>query len=175
MTPIAGVDVADQHDARQLRRKMGGPSTEVLQGWLALGDRLWVMRHGATLFAAGLDADDARDLYRRLGAHAGDLSRLIDAGRMADIDCAYLHLWAASGILQAQVRERRRPPNYTAWVVVARRFIAACDGAQDEASAAAAAGVSLDEVVHLRAAGPLDVDGLRMLAGLREGPELFHE
>lgn len=155
-----------------LARQMPGASEEEVQGWLGVEPRSWVVRHAPTLHQAGLRVSDAVDLYQRLGPGVAEsLSNLVFAGRMADIDLRYVHLWAASGLLRPASTGNRpgrpSPPNFTRWVTQARRFITACGGDQHMAAAAAAAGLSVQETTQMHAAGELQVEALGTLAALR--------
>lgn len=163
--------VVDMSPAAVLGRRLPGLSAEELDDWLAVEPRAWVVEHGPTLRAAGLSAKDAADLHRRLGVDgASHLSSLVNAGRLADIDIAWIHLWAASGVLRAEFSGRAgRNVSYTAWVRQARLFIAACSGDQRLAAHAAGAGLSLEEMVRLRDAGELELDSLAMLAAFNDG------
>lgn len=171
MFSTSGNTGEDQSRAR-LRRGMPGVSSADLELWLAVEPRAWIVKHGPTLYAAGLSSEDATDLYRRLGPTvASMLSSLIDAGRMADIDIRYIHLWAASGLLKPEVpqtRGRGAVPRFTRWVSEARKYIMVCGGDQHMAALSAAAGLSLEETVTMRDAGELEVGALEMLSAFRE-------
>lgn len=169
---------AAERDESVLRRKMPGIDDEELTGWLRLEPRMWMLRHGPTLYAAGLSADDAGDLYARLGDQVAQmLSQLIDAGRMADLNIRFIHLWAASGLLKPELPTGRRgrtgPPKFTRWVSEARRYIVICEGDQHLAALAAAAGLSVEETEVMRTRGELNHGALETLAALRnftDGP-----
>lgn len=161
-------------DRGRLRRGFGGDTDDEIDQWLALEPRAWVLTHGPALHAAGLSADDARALHRRLGAtDAEHLGHMIVAGRLASLDIAHIHLWAASGLLASPTggaRKRRSPDDYTRWVKQARQFITACGGDERLGAAVAAAGYSVDDARTAFEAGKLDVDGLLTVVALREGP-----
>ena len=161
-------------DRGKLRRGFGGGDDAELDQWLALDARAWVLTHGPALHAAGLSADDAKALYRRLGASdAEHLGHMIVAGRLASLDIAHIHLWAASGLLTSPTgghRRRRSPDDYTRWVKQARQFIIACGGDEQLAAAVAAAGYSVEEASTAFEAGKLNLDGLLTVVALREGP-----
>lgn len=164
----------DERERLRLSRNMPGATADDIDAWLAFEPRSWVLRHGPALHAAGLDASDTTDLYRRLGATTATLvSRLIDAGRMADIDIRFIHLWAASGLMAPTVEPGTRPgtirtERFTRWVAQARRYITACGGDQHLAALTAAAGLSVEETVTMHAAGDLDAGSLEVMAALRE-------
>lgn len=174
--PATGRDPSStpvDRDRGKLRRRFGGAPDEVLDAWLALDQRAWVLVHGPDLWAAGLSADDAAALFRRLGAvDAQHLGHMIVAGRLAGLDIANIHLWAASGLLASPVsggpRRRRSPGDYTRWVSQARRYIAACAGEERLAAAVAAAGFNVDDAHSAYAAGKLELDGLLAVVALRE-------
>lgn len=166
---------ADEDRARALlQRRMRGAGPEEIAAWLALEPRAWVMRHGSSLYQAGLSAQDAADLYRRLGPQvAQSLARLIDQGRMADIDIRHVHFWAASGLLKptysAHSTGRRGEPNFTRWITKAREYIKACGGDQRLAALAAAAGLSVTETARGYRSDELRAETLEILVGLRQG------
>lgn len=161
-------------DRSRLRRGFGGASDSEIDQWLALAARRWVLTHGPALHAAGLSAKDAQALHRRLGeADAEHLGHMIVAGRLASLDIAHIHLWAASGLLASPtggLRRRRSPDDYTRWVKEARKFIKVCGGHEQLAAAVAAAGFSVEEAATAYEAGKLDLDGLLTVVALREGP-----
>jgi hypothetical protein len=169
-----------------LTRKMVHPAPDEVEAWLEVAGwsaesgpedqalARWVEKFGPALQAAGLTAEDAGKLYLRLGPQvAASLSRLIDQGRMADLNIRYVHLWAASGLLKPSVTPGSRPGrrgtvSFTTWINEARRYITACGGDQHLAAAAAAAGFSVEETALNYAAGDLDVKALEMLTALRD-------
>lgn len=159
---------------KRLRRHMVGIGEEELDDWLAFDPRPWALTHGPALRAAGLTPKDATALYRRLGPQGAlSLSAMIDAGRMADIDIAHIHLWAASGLLKPSVTHNGRPGRirtvkFTEWVTQARRFTRACGGNEQLAAACAAAGFSVDEAHSAYAVGSLELDGLLTIVALRD-------
>lgn len=159
-------------DRGKLRRRFGNPSEDVLDDWLALEQRAWVLEHGPDLWAAGLSARDAEALYRRLGAvDAQHLGHMIVAGRLAGLTISHIHLWAASGLLVSPPggpRRRRSPTDYTRWVTQARRYIIACGGDERLAAATAAAGFSVEDAHSAFEAQKLDLDGLLAVVALRE-------
>lgn len=163
----------DRHRSR-LRRGFGGGTDTEIDDWLALEPRAWVLTHGPALYAGGLTAADAHALYRRLGASdAEHLGHMIVAGRLASLNIAHIHLWAASGLLASPTggyRRRRSPTDYTRWVTQARKFITACGGEEELAAACAAAGFSVEEAQSAYQAGKLVLDGLLAVVALREGP-----
>jgi hypothetical protein len=163
---------SDDRARTTLRRGMPGVSSVDLELWLAVEPRAWIVKHGPTLYAAGLTHEDATDLYRRLGPTvASMLSSLVDAGRMADIDIRYVHLWAASGLLKPEVpqtRGRGAVPRFTRWVSEARKYIKVCGGDQHLAALAAASGLTLPETETMREAGELEVGALELLSAFRE-------
>lgn len=185
MTRRAGREAAlfetDQQARARLRRALRQPAEEVLDGWMAAEPKVWIRQNAAELHRAGLTAEDAAALHRRLDSTTAQaLVPLINAGRMAALEVRWLHLWAASGLLTAEPepkpgRGTRRSQAragrvvFTAWVAAARRYVHACDGDQHLAAAAAGAGLSPE---HTRAdfeAGKLDISTLEMLAALRDG------
>lgn len=160
-------------DRGKLRRRFGSPPEDVLDDWLALDQRTWVLEHGPDLHAAGLTAQDAAALHRRLGAvDAQHLGHMIVAGRLAGLNIANIHLWAASGLLASPTgggpRRRRSPTDYTRWVSQARRYITVCEGDERLAAAVAAAGFSVEDAHSAYTAQKLDLDGLLAVVALRE-------
>lgn len=166
-------------DRGKLRRRFGSPPEDVLDAWLALDERAWVLAHGPDLWAAGLSADDAQALHRRLGASdAQHLGHMIVAGRLAGLTISNIHLWAASGLLASPAggpRRRRSPTDYTRWVTQARRYIRACDGDERLAAATAAAGFSPEDARSAYTAGKLELDGLLAVVALREAVPGTHD
>lgn len=168
--PIALQDPA----RKRLRRQMVGIGESELDDWLDIDPRPWALAHGPALRAAGLTPKDAIALYRRLGPQGAlSLAAMIDAGRMADIDIAHIHLWAASGLLKPSAGPsgragRGRAMKFTEWVTQARRFTRACGGDEQLAAATAAAGFSVDEAHSAYAAGSLELDGLLTIVALRD-------
>jgi len=170
---VAGLNDSASASAQNtalLARRWGMPAESVGQ-WLTLPMRAWVTANARLLHQAGLSAQQASDLYGRLDdAVRGDIGRLVDAGRMASLDTAYLHWWAQSGLLRADAG--RKPAgrggiaqrSFTGWVTAARRFIAATGGDQRTAALAAAAGLTAAEVAEQRQQGTLDT-----LVALQEG------
>lgn len=149
-------------------------SEDVAQAWLDLNDRAWAISNMKVLHACGLSPEDGKVLYDCLLPEARlHISRLVDAGRMADLDVTYLHWWAAAGLLRpsetpaAATRRSRRAPtiSFTTWATTARRYIAATGGNQQRASMAAAAGLSPEEA----ATSEVTEDVLRTMIALR-GP-----
>lgn len=171
-TGRATASAPGDRDRIRLRRGFGGADDAELDEWLDVEPRTWVLAHGPVLKAAGLSAKDAQALYRRLGAEdAEHLGHMIVAGRMASIDIAHIHLWAASGLLASPTggRSRRRSPtDYTRWVQQARGFVTACDGNEQMAAAVAAAGFSVAEARTAHQAQKLNLDGLLAVVALRE-------
>lgn len=155
---------------QRLRSRIGRTATdETVDAWFEVGPTVWVLRHAGSLTQAGLTAEDAQKLYRRLGPKVSEhVSSLIDAGRYADLDTRHIHLWAASGLLKPEVSSSRARPNVTRWVQQARVFIRACGGDQQLAALAAAAGFSVDETKTMVDDGTADEDSLRMLVALRD-------
>lgn len=154
----------------------------VVEAWLdTCQDRAWATSNMRILHNAGLSPEQGQDLYTRVPAETRQqMARLVDAGRMASLDTAYLHWWAASGLLRAEVsggaptgrgRPGRRNVNFTKWVTEARRYIAATRGDHRLAALAAAAHLSPDETAHrygqLGTDG-LDEDTLMLMIALRE-------
>lgn len=146
-------------------------NVEEAAAWLAAAPAEFVVVHGATLRAAGMDAEAVGYLYPRLApAVAADLARLVDAGRMADVEVRWLHWWARSGLLQSAPSGRRGGRgglSYTTWVTQARLFISACGGDQEMAALAAAAGLNPGEAARKHADGALDREVLRTMAALQ--------
>lgn len=168
------VPTPQERARRTLRRAMRTLSNTELDEWLAVEPHEWALRHAPTLHAAGLTPKDAYDLHRRLGDPvARDLSRMVDAGRMADITIRHIHLWAASGLLKPSEGARAygagaSPMRYTRWVTEARRYITACEGNQSLAAAAAGAHLSVEETATLYSTGQLAMDSLLSMVALRE-------
>lgn len=159
---------------RRLLPHASGPD---LAAWGRVEPRHLALTHAAALFGAGVSPADAEDLFRILDDEVCEnLSALINAGRMADIDTEHILLWAASGLLRPerpedrpstgrrQRRSRRRALVFTTWVTVARRFINATQGDQSLAALCAAARLSPEETAARFADGTLDIEQLRLLA-----------
>lgn len=157
----------------RLRRKLRGVDDVTFEAWMSVEPLNWTLRHAPALHEAGLTPEDAADLYRRLGEQTAQmLSSLIDAGRMADIDTRYIHLWAASGLLRPEITGtgRAQKVKFTRWVTEARKYIMVCRGDQHLSAAAAAAGLSVDETRTMRTNEQLDIESLELMAALRESP-----
>ena len=155
----------------------------VVQAWLAaVDDRAWATTNMRILHDAGLSPEQGKDLYGRVPSETRQqMARLVDAGRMASLDTRYLHWWAASGLLRAEVtpgattargRPGRRIVNFTKWVTEARRYITATKGDQRLAALAAAAHLSVSETddrYGKPGADGLDEETLMLMIALREG------
>jgi hypothetical protein len=153
---------------------------EVCAQWLDFPDRAWVVTNLRLLHEAGLTPQAGHDLYTRVPTETrAHMGRLVDAGKMAGLDTAHLHWWAASGLLRAETtvpaaassrrsRQARPVVNFTKWVTQALRYVAATGGEQGLAALAAGAGLSVAETASRAAEGTLDRDALTMLVALRE-------
>lgn len=156
---------------------------EVVEAWLSIvKDRAWATTNMKILHGAGLTPEQGQDLYERVPSETRQqMARLVDAGQMASLDTAYLHWWAASGLLRAEVlsgpttargRPGRRNVSFTKWVTEARRYIAATGGDHRIAALAAAAHLSPAETADRygkAGADGLDEDTLLLMVALREG------